>query len=123
MGQTELIFLHFREDFWGNHFTKDIYSFTDFVSDVGGIFNSIYGGGKILVLIFADSIIVTKLLGELYSYKEKRKNGLRLNGNDNSENQDVAQINQIKEELSQRKPFLMSKWEFICNSLSCMRCG
>eukprot|EP00349_Pseudokeronopsis_sp_Brazil_P002725 CAMPEP_0202964750 /NCGR_PEP_ID=MMETSP1396-20130829/8843_1 /ASSEMBLY_ACC=CAM_ASM_000872 /TAXON_ID= /ORGANISM="Pseudokeronopsis sp., Strain Brazil" /LENGTH=129 /DNA_ID=CAMNT_0049687105 /DNA_START=618 /DNA_END=1004 /DNA_ORIENTATION=- len=40
-----LMLISFKLNFFSNIYQKTLYSFTDFISELGGLFNALYGGG------------------------------------------------------------------------------
>ena len=63
----------------------------NFLSDIGGIFNSVFLIGKVIVFLFIDSIVLSKIMKEIFHYTlpkittdfelevEKRHNKNRVN--------------------------------------------
>jgi hypothetical protein len=55
-------------------YERTIYSFMNFLSDIGGLFNSIYVGGKIIVFLFIDHLFLSHIMKHLFQVDtEKNK--------------------------------------------------
>jgi len=58
----------FRFDFFQNVYQKNIYNVMDFLSQLGGLFNSLYAGGKLAVYLVMESLIIQKVIKGLFKY-------------------------------------------------------
>mmetsp|Transcript_1061 Transcript_1061/g.652 ORF Transcript_1061/g.652 Transcript_1061/m.652 type:complete len:111 (+) Transcript_1061:242-574(+) len=45
-------------DYFSNIYSKKLFSFTDYVSELGGLFNALYGAGRLAIFLFMDSYIL-----------------------------------------------------------------
>jgi hypothetical protein len=53
-------------------YTREIYSFMNYLSDIGGLFNSVFVGGKIIVSLFIDKLFYSHIMKEIYQVDERR---------------------------------------------------
>jgi len=43
----------------------------DCMSQLGGLFNTLFGGGKLIVYLFMDSFFLSKIINALFQYSLK----------------------------------------------------
>mmetsp|Transcript_47805 Transcript_47805/g.35055 ORF Transcript_47805/g.35055 Transcript_47805/m.35055 type:complete len:122 (+) Transcript_47805:304-669(+) len=63
--------VYIRLDFFSNVYQKNLFNLMDYMSQVGGLFNSLYGGGKLIVYLFVESIILTSIISSLFKFLPK----------------------------------------------------
>jgi hypothetical protein len=55
-----------RIDLSNRLYSREIYSFMKFLSDIGGLFNSIFVCGKIIVYLFMSKLFYAHVMKEIY---------------------------------------------------------
>lgn len=55
-----------RIDFESDLFTRQVYTFTDLLSDMGGIYSSLFAFGAMLVSTLNENMFYNKLIKEIY---------------------------------------------------------
>jgi len=58
-------------DFFANMYSKNIFSVMDYISQLGGLFNALYGGGRLAIFLFMDTYILSIIMRSLFSYTEE----------------------------------------------------
>ncbi len=52
-------------------YTKEIYTLMNYLSDIGGLFNSLFVGGKLVMMMFLEKLFYSSILNKIY-YSDKK---------------------------------------------------
>eukprot|EP00347_Sterkiella_histriomuscorum_P005998 403354464 len=89
------ILISLRMDFEGELMTRDVYTFTDLLSDMGGIYSSLFAFGAIIVGIFSETLFYKQIIKDIYqvrptkrglSESKKNRNEVFINEKNNDKN-------------------------------------
>jgi hypothetical protein len=61
----------FNEAVTYTEFTRSRYNLIDVLTEVGGIWNSVYLGGYVFTMMFSYNLMMSSIIGKLYSFNTK----------------------------------------------------
>eukprot|EP00347_Sterkiella_histriomuscorum_P008160 403346153 len=67
------ILISLRMDFEGELMTRDVYTFTDLLSDMGGIYSSLFAFGAIIVGIFSETLFYKQMIKDIYQARPSKR--------------------------------------------------
>eukprot|EP00347_Sterkiella_histriomuscorum_P018613 403344852 len=67
------ILISLRMDFEGELLTRDVYTFTDLLSDIGGIYSSLFAFGAIIVGIFSETLFYKQMIKDIYQARPSKR--------------------------------------------------
>lgn len=96
-GSNVMVSYVFNEAVTYTEFTRSRYNLIDVLTEVGGIWNSVYLGGYMFTMMFSYNLMMSSIIGKLYSFntkfasepteearKEKKKKGKEKKQKDDS---------------------------------------
>lgn len=66
VGEDSLALVAFRIDFDYDVYTRQIYSSSDLLSDLGGIHSALFAIGALIVRIFAEKLFYSQIISDIY---------------------------------------------------------